>query len=136
MARAPRLGHFFLLPLSLAATLLLAGCGSLSAVDQPDALQRAEPGSCDAYGSKATSVREWAVDGGLDPRETSKSLQQAKDSASRSGGAIVQLPEGVFTLERPLVVKSKVSLRGAGPATVLKAGPDFLEFEGPSEATC
>lgn len=126
-----RLGHFFLLPLSLAATLLLAGCGSLSAVDQPDALQRAEPGSCDAYGSTATSVREWAVDGGLDPRETSKSLQQAIDSASRSGGAIVQLPEGVFTLERPLVVKSKVSLRGAGPATVLKAGPDFLEFEGP-----
>ncbi|MFW0773665.1 glycosyl hydrolase family 28-related protein [Paenarthrobacter nitroguajacolicus] len=71
------------------------------------------------------------MDGYLDPEDTSKSLQQAIDSASKSGGAIVQLPEGVFTLERPLVIKSNVSLRGAGPTTVLKAGPEFLEFEGP-----
>lgn len=115
----------------MVVTLLLTGCSSASALSRPDALQRVEPDSCDAYGSNATSVKEWAVDGYLDPEDTSKSLQQAIDSASKSGGAIVQLPEGVFTLERPLVIKSNVSLRGAGPTTVLKAGPEFLEFEGP-----
>ena len=127
----PRLGHSFLLGVSLVTTLLLTGCGPASALSRPDAPDRMEPASCDVLGSKAVSVKEWVVEGYLDPEDTSKSLQLAIDTASKSGGAIVQLPEGVFTLERPLVIKSNVSLKGAGPTTVLKAGPDFLEFEGP-----
>ncbi|MEV4952268.1 right-handed parallel beta-helix repeat-containing protein [Paenarthrobacter nitroguajacolicus] len=126
-----RLGHSFMLGVSLATTLFLTGCASAGALSKPDAPQRVEAASCDALGSKAISVKEWVVEGYLDPEDTSKSLQHAIDSASKSGGAIVQLPEGVFTLERPLVIKSNVSLRGVGPTTVLKAGPDFLEFEGP-----
>ncbi|MET3367130.1 UNVERIFIED_CONTAM: polygalacturonase [Jeotgalibacillus campisalis] len=126
-----RLGHSFLLGVSLVTTLLLTGCGSARTLSQPAAPERVELASCDVLGSKAVTVKEWTVEGYLDPEDTSKSLQRAIDSASRSGGAIVQLPEGVFTLERPLVIKSNVFLRGAGPSTVLKAGPDFLEFEGP-----
>ncbi|GAA3276632.1 glycosyl hydrolase family 28-related protein [Paenarthrobacter aurescens] len=130
-----RLGHLLLM--ALATALLVTGCGSATplghpdALAQPDALQRAEPGACDAYGSQATNVKEWTANGYLDAQDTSRSLQQAIDSAAKIGGAIIQLPEGVFTLERPLVIKSNVSLRGSGPDTVLKAGPDFLEFEGP-----
>nr|WP_243753190.1 glycosyl hydrolase family 28-related protein [Paenarthrobacter sp. MSM-2-10-13] len=125
------LGHSFLLALSLAATLLLTGCGGPIPPGQSDAPRGAEPGPCHTNGSKAGSVQEWRVDGYLDPQDTSTSLQQAIDTASKSGGAILQLPKGVFTLERPLILKSNVTLRGAGPATVLKAGPEFLEFEGP-----
>ncbi len=84
-----------MLGVSLATTLFLTGCASAGALSKPDAPpQRVEAASCDALGSKAISVKEWVVEGYLDPPEdTSKSLQHAIDSASKSGGAIVQLPE-------------------------------------------
>lgn len=86
---------------------------------------------CSTAGSQATKVMPWQPGGYLDAEDTSKTLQRLINSASSSGGAIVQLPEGVFLLDRPLLVKSNVALKGSGPGTVLKASPGFLASKGP-----
>ena len=85
---------------------------------------------CSATGSSAVAVTTV-------PRpsksiaDNSVVIQKAIDRAAQSGGAIVQLPKGKFSLDRPLIVKDNVELRGEGAATVLKASTRFLESRGP-----
>ena len=109
------------LVLAIAATGLLGGI----------ALTSAAHGPCNVTGSTAGELRN--VDGALgeDQVEDSSAIQRAIDQASRDGGAIVKLPAGTLYLDEPLVVKSNVALRGAGPDTVLKASSRFLETKGP-----
>jgi hypothetical protein len=58
-------------------------------------------------------------------------IQEAIDSAAAAGGGVISLPAGTYTVDGHLVLKSKVRLTGAGPKTVLKAGPRFLDSTGP-----
>ncbi len=114
----------------LVVALAAAGLGVAVVAAKPGAVD-AKPSYCSAPGSQATQVKKFTVNGYLDPEDTSKSLQQLIDAASKDGGGIVELPEGTFTLGRPLVIKSNVALKGTGQATVLKAGPGFLKTKGP-----
>ena len=41
------------------------------------------------------------------------------------------MPAGTYRIDGHLVLKSNVELTGAGPATVIKAGPAFLATKGP-----
>ncbi len=86
---------------------------------------------CEATGSQAHKVmRALEVVGG-DAIDDSPSIQRLIDRAAMSGGAIVQLPAGVLDLDRYLVLRDNVELRGAGPDTILKASSRFLETKGP-----
>lgn len=42
------------------------------------------------------------------------------------------LPAGTFLVSSHLVLRSNVTLKGAGPATVIKAGPGFMAAQGPA----
>ncbi|MGO4144782.1 right-handed parallel beta-helix repeat-containing protein [Paenarthrobacter sp. YAF11_1] len=114
----------------LVVALAAAGLGAAVMAATPDPAEPAA-GFCTSPGSQATQVREFTVNGYLDAEDTSKALQQLIDDASKDGGGIVQLPKGTLTLGKPLVLKSNVALKGTGEATVLKAGPGFLETKGP-----
>lgn len=86
---------------------------------------------CTASGSKATQVRHVERQQGGSSFDYSPLIQAAIDTASRDGGAIVQLPAGLISIERPLAIKSNVALKGTGQGTVLKAGSRFLDSKGP-----
>ena len=58
-------------------------------------------------------------------------IQQAIDAAADAGGGTVSLPTGMFIINGQLILKNDVKLTGAGPDTVLKAGPRFLRSTGP-----
>ena len=58
-------------------------------------------------------------------------IQGTINKASLAGGGVVALRAGTFTLDGHLVLKNNVKLTGVGPATVLKAGPGFLDSTGP-----
>ena len=86
---------------------------------------------CLAKGSGATNrvpVTSAAPNGSSDD---SAAIQNAIDVAGRRGGGVVALPAGTFIVNSHLVLKSNVKLTGAGPATVIEAGPSFLATEGP-----
>jgi polygalacturonase len=110
-----------------AALAVLAGCGVFSG----NATAKAASFACSATGSTATA--HVAVTG----LRTSNSgndypaIQRAINAATSHGGGVVALPAGTFTLDGPLVLGQNVKLTGAGPATVLRAGPRFLETQGP-----
>lgn len=112
------------------ALVAAAGLGAVALAAKPSP-SPVEPGYCTAPGSQATKVNEYVVGGYKDPEDTSRSLQKAIDAAAKDGGAIVQLPGRTFVLDKPLVLKSNVVLKGQGAATVLKAGPGFLSSKGP-----
>jgi polygalacturonase len=87
--------------------------------------------SCAATGSHAT--RRVTVKG-LHPNgsgDNFAAIQKAIDTAGQRGGGIVALPAGTFVIDGHLTLKDNVELTGVGPATVLKAGPDFLATQGP-----
>ena len=86
---------------------------------------------CSASGATATArfrPRGAAANGVTD--DTS-AIQNAIDAASSAGGGVVALSAGTFLINGHLVMKSNVKLTGVGPATVIKAGPEFLESTGP-----
>ncbi|WP_298253429.1 right-handed parallel beta-helix repeat-containing protein [uncultured Arthrobacter sp.] len=86
-----------------------------------------DDGGCVATGSSSTNVvRRDVSDSG-----NSGALQAAIDIAERQGGGVVQLTAGQFDVDRPLLLKDNVALRGVGPETVLKASPRFLDTKGP-----
>lgn len=58
-------------------------------------------------------------------------IQRAIDRASLLGGAIVELSAARWFLDRPVVLKDNVELRGVGAGTYLKASLSFLESQGP-----
>lgn len=82
---------------------------------------------CVALGSSATRTFHLnASDDG-----NSRAIQAAIDDAAALGGGIIQLSSGQFDIHAPLLLKDNIALRGAGPATVLKASPRFLSVKGP-----
>ena len=64
--------------------------------------------------------------------DDSAAIQDAIDAAARRGGGVVALPAGTFLVSSHLVLRSNVTLRGVGPATVIKAGPGFMSAQGPA----
>lgn len=60
-----------------------------------------------------------------DPESPSGGLQEAIDAVPRAGGAVT-IPPGVYLLKRGLVLRGGVTLRGAGPGTVLRKAPEVL----------
>jgi hypothetical protein len=88
--------------------------------------------SCAASGAAATQhvfqIDKSFASPGTDSTQV---IQQAIDSASADGGGRVELPSGTFTIDGHIVMKTNVELSGAGQATVIKAGPGFLDSQGP-----
>jgi polygalacturonase len=86
--------------------------------------------ACAATGATAGRVFQPAVlaNGVTD---NTNAVQRSIDAASAAGGGIVALPAGTIVVNGHLALRSNVELRGAGPATVLKAGPSFLAATGP-----
>ena len=85
---------------------------------------------CSATGSTATAkvpVQGAAANGSADD---TAAIQNAINTAGQRGGGIVTLPAGTFMINGHLVMRNNVDLTGAGPSTVIKAGPRFLRTEG------
>lgn len=86
--------------------------------------------TCSATGSTATArvpVQGAAANGSADD---TAAIQNAINTAGQRGGGIVTLPAGTFMINGHLVMRNNVNLTGAGPSTVIKAGPRFLSTEG------
>ena len=80
-----------------------------------------------ATGAMATdtfSVQNLVGDGKTDDY---KAIQSAIDNAGKAGGGIVRLPTGTFLINGHLTMRNNVTLEGAGPTTIIKAGPKFLD---------
>jgi polygalacturonase len=86
---------------------------------------------CSASG--ATATRLFAPSGLVAnvPGDDTHSIQEAINAASSAGGGVVALSAGTFPINGHLILKSNVKLTGMGPATILKAGPKFLDSTGP-----
>lgn len=87
---------------------------------------------CAASGATATAQfrPRGAIANGI--TDDTSAIQNAIDAASAAGGGVVTLAAGTFLVDGHLVMKSNVKLTGAGPAaTVIKAGPEFLQATGP-----
>ena len=86
---------------------------------------------CSAKGSSATTLVPvvGAIANGT--TDDSDAIQNAIDLAGKRGGGVVALPAGTFMVNSHLVLMDNVELTGVGPATVIKAGPDFLATTGP-----
>lgn len=87
--------------------------------------------SCSATGSSATKRLNVT---GLSSNGTGDdfaAIQNAIDLAGQRGGGIVALPAGTFVIDSHLALKDNVELTGVGPATVIKAGPEFLSAQYP-----
>ncbi|MGO4186205.1 right-handed parallel beta-helix repeat-containing protein [Pseudarthrobacter sp. TAF60_1] len=111
----------------LQTILLLSVVGGVILTASAFSTGGANSGACSATGSSATN--QLPVDPVL--AGNSDAIQRAIDSAAASGGGIVQLARGQYDIQRPLVLKNNVALRGSGPETVLKASSRFLDIKGP-----
>lgn len=79
----------------------------------------------------ATATRQVPATGATpdDGNDDYQAIQSAIDTAG-NGGGVVTLPAGTFIIDGHLYLKSNVRLQGAGPATVIKAGPQFFGWPG------
>lgn len=83
-----------------------------------------------ATGSTATSaytVTTTVNDAGDD----TSAIQNRINAAGSAGGGVVKLVAGTYIINGKLRMANNVKLEGAGPATILKAGPTFLSAKGP-----
>jgi hypothetical protein len=87
--------------------------------------------SCAASG--ATSGRLFPLSGAnsAGTADNTNVIQSAINAAAAAGGGTVPIPAGTYLIDGHVVMKSNVKLLGAGPSTVLKAGPGFLATTGP-----
>lgn len=86
---------------------------------------------CSAKGSSATNRVTVTAADPSGSTDDSAAIQNAIDAAGHRGGGIVALPAGTFMINKHLVLRNNVKLMGVGPATVIKAGQDFMATEGP-----
>jgi polygalacturonase len=86
--------------------------------------------SCSASGATATRVFSLAGLPANTAADETKTIQGAINVAAAAGGGVVALRAGTFLIDGHLVLKNNVRLTGVGPATVLKAGPGFLDSTG------
>ncbi|MCD4851381.1 hypothetical protein LN996_11210 [Arthrobacter sp. AK01] len=84
-----------------------------------------------ATGSSATSVYSVTATPN-DAIDDTASIQGRINAAGNAGGGIVKLPAGTFVINGKLRMAGNVKLEGAGPATILKAGPSFTGNTGPA----
>ncbi|MFC8038850.1 glycosyl hydrolase family 28-related protein [Paenarthrobacter sp. NPDC057355] len=94
----------------------------------------ASPGECTvsaATGSTGTNLYTVTAQPD-DALDDTPGIQGRIDAAGAAGGGIVRIPAGTFIINGKLRMASNVKLEGAGPATVLKAGPGFLGNTGPA----
>jgi hypothetical protein len=61
-----------------------------------------------------------AAAGFAPPADPATELQTKIDSVAKQGGGVVNVPAGVLEVKRPIVLDSRVTLRGEGPATVIR----------------
>lgn len=87
--------------------------------------------TCSARGSTATTLVPVTGASTNGTGDDFDAIQNAIDLAGEQGGGVVALPAGTFMVNQHLVLKDNVKLMGVGPATVIKAGPDFLSTQGP-----
>jgi polygalacturonase len=87
--------------------------------------------SCSASGATAARVFSLAGLTANTGTDDTQAIQQAINEAASAGGGVVALPTGTFLIDGHLILKNNVKLTGVGPATVIKAGPGFLDSEGP-----
>jgi polygalacturonase len=88
--------------------------------------------TCSANGASASrhvAVARVSTNGSGDDYPA---IQNAIDAAGRLGGGIVALSAGTFTISGHLTLRNNVELTGVGRATVIKAGPRFLDAEAPT----
>lgn len=105
--------------------------GGPAQAQTPPAVEGSKTITCTATGSTATAVRKVAAPAAGSTADWAGTIQSAIDTASRRGGEVVQLAAGTYPLSKPLVLRSGVTLKGAGAVTRLKAGPQFLTRKGP-----
>jgi polygalacturonase len=86
---------------------------------------------CAEAGASATRIFRPAGAVANGTADDYSAIQSAIDTASSSGGGVVRLGAGTYLVDGHLVMKSNVRLTGAGPATIIKAGPGFLSSTGP-----
>src|ERR1700729_769 len=87
--------------------------------------------SCSASGASATRLFSLAGLPANRAADDTRVIQQTINAAASAGGGVVALRAGTFLIDGHLVLKNNVKLTGVGPATVIKAGPDFLDSAGP-----
>ncbi len=88
--------------------------------------------TCADHGARATTRVAVPDVNRVGARDDSAAIQGAIDAAARQGGGVVTLPAGTFLVSSHLVLRSNVTLRGVGPATVIKAGPGLMAAQGPA----
>jgi polygalacturonase len=111
----------------------------IASVDRTNAPSRSNSSSSSSFSdytcsaSGATATRLFAASGVVANAsiDNTSVIQRAINAVSSSGGGVVSLPGGTFLINGHLVLKNNVKLTGVGPATVLKAGPRFLDSTGP-----
>ena len=85
---------------------------------------------CAATGSTATARFPVQVPAANGSADDTAAIQHAINIAGQRGGGIVTLRAGTFMINGHLAMRNNVDLTGAGPSTVIKAGPRFLRTEG------
>jgi len=88
--------------------------------------------TCADHGARATTRVTVAGANRHGAGDDFAAIQDAIDAAARRGGGVVALSAGTFLVSGHLVLRSNVTLRGVGPATVIKAGPGFMSAQGPA----
>ena len=89
--------------------------------------------ACSASGAVGATRTTPFPAGGARPDDSvddHAAIQAAINRAAAAGGGVVSLPVGRFVINDHLLMKSGVRLQGAGPRTVIKAGPAFLSKKG------
>ncbi|BCW60001.1 hypothetical protein J2790_000424 [Paenarthrobacter nicotinovorans] len=84
-----------------------------------------------ATGSSATTAYNVSTTVN-DTGDDTSAIQSRINAAGAAGGGVVKLVAGIYIINGKLRMANNVKLQGAGPGTVLKAGPNFLSTKGPS----
>lgn len=80
----------------------------------------------------STATRAYTVTTTVnDAGDDTSAIQNRINAAGAAGGGVVKLVAGTYIINGKLRMANNVKLEGAGPATILKAGPDFLSAKGP-----
>jgi len=84
-----------------------------------------------ATGSNATTIYTVTTTVN-DAGDDTDAIQNRIDTAGGAGGGVVKLAAGTYIIDGKLQMANNVKLEGTGPATILKAGPNFLATKGPA----
>jgi polygalacturonase len=130
----PRNRHLAFSRPSVIFIIMLVGAAAATGIGLgiATATQSGNSFTCSA---KGTSVSRHVAVAGLRMNGSGNdysAIQNAIDMAGRVGGGIVTLPAGTFTINGHLTLRNNVELTGIGPATVIKAGPYFLDTKAPA----